>query len=133
MERTSLISPRLLPHSIIPQQQPINQSTNLPIPFCSRVIAFYSPARRDWRLLCVFALAFPDFSSDVCMFYFLFAAVSLSSVLLSVPSPVIKCFRATLVAPQLLVAAARSRLLCAFLPRLKKSQSSKCLGQEFKT
>ena len=99
MERTSLIPPRLLPRSIILQQQLINQS-----PFFSRVIAFYSPARRDWRLLCVFALAFPDFSSDVCMFYFLFAAVYLSSVLLSVPSPVIKCFRTALVAPQLLVA-----------------------------
>ena len=128
MERTSLISPRLLPHSIIPQQQPINQSTNLPIPFCSRVIAFYSPARRDWRLLCVFALAFPDFSSDVCMFYFLFAAVSLSSVLLSVPSPVIKCFRTALVAPQLLVARCGRISYVYLLRNSKRVQVQKCLG-----
>ena len=128
MERTSLISPRLLPHSIIPQQQPINQSTNLPIPFCSRVIAFYSPARRDWRLLCVFALAFPDFSSDICMFYFLFSVVSLSSVLIFVPSSVIKCFRIALLAPQLLVARC-GRVSCVYsLRNSKRVQVQKCLG-----
>jgi len=101
--------------------------------FFSRVIAFYSPAPRDWQLLCVFTLAFPSFSSDVCVFHVLFSAVFLSSALISVRSPAIECFRATLVAPQLLVAAARSRLLCVFIPQLKKSQSSKCLGQKFKT
>ena len=88
---------------------------------------------RDYRLLCVFTSASLSFSSDICVFHFLFSAVFPSSALISILSPAIECFRATLIAPQLLVVAARSRLPCVFIPQLKKGQNSKCLGQDFKT
>ena len=80
---------------------------------------------RDYRLLCVFTSASPSFSPNVYVFHFLSSVVFPSSALVSVLSPAIECFRATLVAPRLLVVVARSRLPCVSMPQLKKGQSFK--------
>ena len=87
---------------------------------------------RDYRLFCVFTrLLSASLLMSACSTFCLLLCPS--SALFSVLSPAIECFRAALVAPRLLVVAARSRLPCVFLPQLKKGQNSKCLSQDFKT
>ena len=102
----------------------------------SRVIVIYSPAIATISSsLCLFFSCFQLLSCYLCVPLSIFCCVFSSSVLVRVLSSAISCFRATLIAPRLLVVATQSLFPCVFMPQLKRSsfiQNSKCSNQDFK-
>ena len=123
----------ILPQSLYAPFPLSSLATSSAFSFSAGWLLFIHPLSRLSVPLCLYFSFSQLLSCYLHVPLSVFCCVFPSSVLVPVLSPAIACFRATLIAPQLLVVAARSRLPCVFMPQLKKVKIKNFLAKISKT